>query len=840
MPDTVPAAGASEAGEAARDHAAFLRSVLERVADGILVVGADGRVVSWTAGFARLWDLDPASIASARETDLCAAVSPRLKDPVGVAARLRELAGTPGRPAVDLIETRDGRVIERRSQPLELGEGQPGRVMTFREVGGRFEAGASRDRVLDARRAERARRQAEERHRLLVQLSPDGIVIESGERIVFANPAAARLLGYEDPAELAGRPLAEFVPPEYRRLIGERLREIAGRAWVQPLAETRLVHRDGSLVEVEAAGAPFRSEDCDGTQIVLRDLRPRREAERDKRESEARFRKLAETAPCGILIYQLEGITYANPALRELLGYSAEELQGMSIWDLVHPEARQQVRREGLFRPRRGGQGTASEVRIRRRDGSERWVQFSVCFIESGGQAGALATCFDVTERRLAEERIRSLAYHDPLTGLPNRVLLRDRLEMAVAQAHRYRHRLAVLFLDLDHFKVLIESLGHGFGDRLLRAVAERLQAGRREGDTVARIGGDEFVLLLPELGRTQDVARVARKVVESVREPFRIDEREIYVTASLGVSLYPDDGDTAEALLKNADTAMYRAKDEGRDGCQLFTPAMNAAAVQRLALETDLRRAVLEKDHQLLFQPLVEAGSGRVFGLEALLRWRHPRRGQVPPAEFIPLAEATGLILPLGAWVLRTACAEAQRWRGLGFGDLRVAINASVRQLQQADFPEQVRRTLRETGLPGRLLDVEITETHAMQNPEAVTAVLRELKALGLSISIDDFGIGYSSLNYLKRLPIDCLKIDQSFVRDVTADPDDAAIAAAIVALGHGLKLPVLAEGVETEEQRRFLTALGCDRMQGFLFSPPLSAAECEAYLARALVGTP
>jgi diguanylate cyclase (GGDEF)-like protein len=467
-------------------------------------------------------------------------------------------------------------------------------------------------------------------------------------------------------------------------------------------------------------------------------------------------------------------------------------------------------------------------------------VQFSVGFIETGGQPGALATCFDVTERRLAEERIRSLAYHDALTGLPNRVLLRDRLEVAVAQAHRYRHRLALLFLDLDHFKVLNESLGHGFGDRLLRAVAERLQAGRREGDTVARIGGDEFILLLPELEKTQDVARVAGKVLDTVREPFRIDEREIYVTASLGVSLYPDDGDTAEALLKNSDTAMYRAKDEGRDGYQLFTPAMNAAAVQRLSLETDLRRAVGEKDHEVLFQPLVETASGRVFGLEALLRWRHPRRGHVPPAEFIPLAEATGLILPLGAWVLRTACTQAQRWRRLGFGDLRVAVNVSVRQLQQPDFPEQVRRTLLETGLPGRLLDVEITETHAMQNPEAVTAVLRELKALGVSISIDDFGIGYSSLNYLKRLPIDCLKIDQSFVRDVTADADDAAIAAAIVALGHGLKLPVLAEGVETEEQRLFLAGLGCDRMQGFLFSPPLSAPACEAHLARALAHAP
>jgi predicted signal transduction protein with EAL and GGDEF domain len=349
----------------------------------------------------------------------------------------------------------------------------------------------------------------------------------------------------------------------------------------------------------------------------------------------------------------------------------------------------------------------------------------------------------------------------------------------------------------------------------------------------VARLGGDEFTLLLPGLSRAMDVTRVADKILDALRQPFRLEGRELYVSASMGISVYPLDGDDAEALVKNADSAMYRAKEQGRDNFQLYAAAMNESAVERLSLESALRKALGRRELIIHYQPLLDLRRGRVQGMEALLRWRHPERGLMSPAEFIGVAEATGLILPVSAWILRTACAQARRWHQEGHTELCVAVNLSARQFQQPELVAEVKGALEETGLPARCLELEITETNAMQNAEATVHTLRELKALGVRITIDDFGIGYSSLSYLKRLPIDSLKIDQSFVRDVTTDPDDAAIAAAVIALAHTLKLQVVAEGVETEEQMAFLESHGCDRMQGFLFSQPLPPEECGAVLS-------
>jgi diguanylate cyclase (GGDEF)-like protein/PAS domain S-box-containing protein len=448
------------------------------------------------------------------------------------------------------------------------------------------------------------------------------------------------------------------------------------------------------------------------------------------------------------------------------------------------------------------------------------------------GSDEALLIVRDISERKRAEEQIRNLAYHDGLTGLPNRILFNDRLTIAVAQAHRHGHRLAVLFLDVDRFKLINDSLGHSLGDRLLQGVAERLKGCVREGDTVARLGGDEFTLLLPEITRALDVVNVAEKILEAVKLPFRLEGRELFVSASMGISLYPDDGVNAETLVKNADAAMYRAKEQGRDNYRLYAPAMNATALERLALESSLRKALSQGELVVYYQPLVDLRIGRVHGVEALLRWRHPERGLMAPSDFIPLAELTGQILAMGPWVLRTACAQVKYWHERGHGDLSVAVNISARQFQQPDLVAQVKRALRDTGLDPRYLDLEITESNAMQNAEATVQTLRELKDIGVRISIDDFGIGYSSLSYLKRLPIDTLKIDQSFVRDITVDPDDAAIATAVIAMAHTLKLKVVAEGVETEGQGVFLAARHCDRMQGYLFSAPLPPDECEEFL--------
>ena len=550
------------------------------------------------------------------------------------------------------------------------------------------------------------------------------------------------------------------------------------------------------------------------------------------RESEERFRTLADTAPCAIFIYQGTSFRYANEATASISGYSRDELEGMDFWEMVHPDIREIVRRRGLARQKGDPQLSRYEIRIVRKDGEIRWLDYSAGVIDLDGRPAVLGTAFDVTERKRSEERIRSLAYHDTLTGLPNRLLFADRLGLAVAQAHRLGQRLAVLFLDLDGFKLINDSLGHSLGDRLLEVVAERIHGALREGDTVARLGGDEFTLLLPGVSRAEDAPKVAEKVLETVRQPIAIDGRELYVTGSVGISLYPDDGTDPETLVRNADAAMYRAKDRGRDSYELYAPAMNATAVERLALESSLRKALSQDALRLHYQPLLDLATGSVYGVEALLRWERPGHGLVFPDAFIPLAELTGLILPIGPWVWRSACLQVKRWHASGHGDLRLAVNLSARQFQQPDVAAQVTRALEETGFPPTHLDLEITESYAMQNPDAAIQTLRELKAVGVGLSIDDFGVGYSSLSYLKRLPIDTLKIDRSFVRDITTDPDDAAIVTAVIAMARTLELRVVAEGVETEPQRAFLAAQGCDRAQGFLWSRAVPAEECEKLL--------
>jgi diguanylate cyclase (GGDEF)-like protein/PAS domain S-box-containing protein len=551
------------------------------------------------------------------------------------------------------------------------------------------------------------------------------------------------------------------------------------------------------------------------------------------RESESKFRTLADTAPAAIFIYQGERFRYANQATAAISGYSREEFLALpSFWSLVHPDFREEAKRRGLERQRGGRVPSRYEFKILRKDGQERWLDYSAGLIEFGGKPAVMCSAFDVTERKRAEAQITSLAYHDTLTGLPNRLLFADRLTLAVAQAGRRQRRVGVLFLDVDRFKVINDSLGHTVGDRLLKALARRLASTVREEDTVARLGGDEFTILLPDMGLAEDVMTVTEKILEAVRRPIRIDASELFVSASIGISIFPDDGRDPETLVKNADTAMYRAKDQGRDGYRLYAPAMNATAVERLALETNLRRALARDELVVHYQPILDLASGRALGVEALLRWQRPGVPLMTPLEFVPLAEVTGLILSIGPWLIRTACTQVREWQQRIDAKLRLAVNLSGRQFQHPEIAAQILRAIHASGFPVQCLDLEITETYAMQNADSTILTLRELKALGMGLSIDDFGIGYSSLSYLKRFPIDTLKIDRSFVRDIASDPDDAAIVSAVIAMAHSLKLRVIAEGVETEEQRCFLAASGCDAFQGYLVAPPLPASECEKYL--------
>jgi diguanylate cyclase (GGDEF)-like protein len=476
------------------------------------------------------------------------------------------------------------------------------------------------------------------------------------------------------------------------------------------------------------------------------------------------------------------------------------------------------------------------EWRVRHRDGS--WRQFEVVnasLLDDEAVRGIVATLRDVTERRALERELEHQAFHDRLTGLANRALFRDRLEHALARRNRHRdqHPVAVLLLDLDDFKVVNDSLGHAAGDRLLVMVAERLRGHLRASDTTARLGGDEFAVLLDDPAADDEALRVAERLIEVLAAPYQLDGRELFVRASIGVAAAAETGQPADELLRDADMAMYAAKARSRGGYQVFQPALHEAAVGRLALEADLQRGIEEGQFTLHYQPILELASGRLVGLEALLRWRHPERGWVAPLDFIPAAEASGQIVPIGRFVLRQACRQAVAWQArFPARPLRMSVNVSARQLQEPDVAEDIRRVVEDCGMDPRLLVLEITETVLVQDVEAMAAKLRALTACGLRVAVDDFGTGYSSLSYLHRFPVHLLKIDKSFTDRVDGGFDDAALARAIVRLGQALHLETVAEGVETASQLAALRELGCTFGQGFHFARPLEAAAVEELL--------
>jgi diguanylate cyclase (GGDEF)-like protein/PAS domain S-box-containing protein len=547
---------------------------------------------------------------------------------------------------------------------------------------------------------------------------------------------------------------------------------------------------------------------------------------------------LLRAVPDGVGVLDGDGrFAFTNGAMAVLHAWpSAEELVGRPWRELFDPEEASRLEGEALA-PARAGRPWRGLATGRRHDGLSFPQEIVMAPLADGRVALVVR---DITELRQTEQRLSTLVYRDPLTGLPNRRLFEDRLAIALAQAHRYRHRLAVIFMDLDRFKQVNDTLGHAAGDALLKAVAERLGSCVREGDTVARLSGDEFTLLLPGIHYAEDLAAISRKLMEALRRPFRIDGHDVRVTASGGIGLYPEDGEGAEALLKNADTAMYRAKERGRDNFQLFSPAMAEKALERRALEESLRRALDKREMTVHYQPCLALATGRVVGVEALLRWQRPELGLVMPKDFIALADFTGVMLSVGPWVLETACRQAREWRRRGSRDLRVMINLSAYELQQEDLVANVEKALAASGLEPDALHLEIPEGYAMQNLDRAVERLRALRALGIHIAIDGFGAGFSSLAHLRRLPVDALKIDLSFVRGATTDTDDASVVTAVIAVAHSLDLRVVALGVETEAQVALLRSLGCDEVQGFLWSPPVPPEECERLLAAGVLPAP
>ena len=458
----------------------------------------------------------------------------------------------------------------------------------------------------------------------------------------------------------------------------------------------------------------------------------------------------------------------------------------------------------------------------------------------------AIALVRDITERKLAEEQIAYLAYHDSLTGLPNTRLFKDRLLQGLEQAQRNDKILAVIFLDLDRFKLINDTMGHDVGDQLLQVVSERLMEAVRRTDSIAlnsfntlnssiaRLGGDEFTIMLEDLADTQAVSRICERLIELVSQPLELQGQEVYTSASIGIAIYPHDGESVDVLLKNADVAMYHAKERGRNNYQFFTESMNKDSEERFQLENSMRKALKNNEIELYYQPQVSISSGQIVGMEALIRWKHPVKGFISPASFIPIAEESGLIVQIGEWVIQEACRQSARWKEQGFKPVRISVNVSAKQLQEEALVDVIQHNLDVCGIDANALGVELTETAIILEPEIALARLEQIKSLGIKLSMDDFGTGYSSLSYLKRYPIDTLKIDQAFIRSVTVDNEDGALVKAIIAMAHALGMDVVAEGVELQEQLEFLGVHGCDTMQGYLFSRPVPAVDLEGLLKK------
>ncbi|MBW7900725.1 MAG: EAL domain-containing protein [Rhodocyclaceae bacterium] len=643
--------------------------------------------------------------------------------------------------------------------------------------------------------------------------------------------AAVRLADGDD-----GESLRILRAAEHRPLLWSELEHLDGHPLTLPLdggghsiGELRVLRRDGDFGEAETHALQALAADLAFSAEAIRAKNAQRRLDEQLRQ----LSRALESSSNGVMITsstQLDHpIVYVNPAFERITGYSAAEAVGSSGRFLVRDDLAQKGLSEirAALRERREGY---TVLRNYRKNGQMFWNELSIAPVRD--ESGEITTHFvsiinDVSERIAYEQQLEYHATHDALTGLANRNLLHDRINQSILQAKHAGKLVGVLLLDLDRFKLINDGFGHAPADNLLKTVAERLGRCVRETDTVARLGGDEFVVVAGNIDDPDNLAGIAAKVLRQLAQPLDVEGKEVFVTASIGIATYPRDGEHGESLLRNADVAMYRVKEHGRNSYRFYTPEMNHMALDRLDMEGNLRRALERDEITVFFQPILSLASGRIIGAEALARWNHPRIGMIHPPEFIPLAEETGLIIPLGERVLRLVCAQIAAWQAAEMPPLRVAINISARQFRQDDLPRLVGRVLEETGVGGESLELELTESMVMHDVDNAISMLRDLKQLGVDLSLDDFGTGYSSLSYLKRFPIDVLKIDRSFVRDIDSEADDAAIARAVIAMAHSLGLRVIAEGVESEAQLELLRKYDCDAFQGFLFSRAVPAEE-------------
>ncbi len=656
----------------------------------------------------------------------------------------------------------------------------------------------------------------------IYNLIPDPDDPRRPARVLFVSEAIQDLVGHTPEQWLQDQHFwINYIHPDDQERVLEDMTRLYHQGWIDH--EYRFRHQDGGYRWVHDKRVLLRDAAGQPREVVgsWMDISPRKRAEQQQRLWAQVF------ASSGEAIFVTDAqqrIVLVNQAFVHITGYSEAEVLNQGPERLEQKQGACDTSR-GIWQVVRDSGRWQGEVRYRRRtgEGFPAWLSLSRVRNDNGEIIHFVAILKDLSESLAAEQRIQYLAHYDSLTGLPNRNLLRERLSLEIAHTRRRGSGLAVLFLNLDRFKTINDSLGHQQGDRLLQIVARRLGACVRASDTVSRQGGDEFIVLLPDIHGYEDAAHVAEKILQQLALPCKLDSYELIVGVSIGISLLGDDGDDLEVLIKSADLAMYHAKECGRNNFQFFTEKMNVRTLERLTLENHLRQALTRGELSLVYQPQMDLASGLVIGVEALCRWENPSLGRVSPVRFIPIAEESGLIVPIGDWVLETACRQLRAWRKAGLNGLRVAVNLSAGQILRPGLAKRVADILLDTGLEPAALELEITESLLMKDVDLAVETLNAFRRLGVGLAMDDFGTGYSSLAYLKRFPLDRVKIDQSFVRDIVNDPDDAAIALAVIAMAHSLRLKVIAEGVETEKHLEFLRAESCDEIQGYYFSPPL-----------------
>jgi diguanylate cyclase (GGDEF)-like protein/PAS domain S-box-containing protein len=663
----------------------------------------------------------------------------------------------------------------------------------------------------------------EQYYKSLFEENPDAIFIfDLDGKFLVANKAVS-LYGYSV-EDLLDKPFAGFIlPKDLEKVTAHFCQAVEGMATNY---ECSILDKEGQQREINVTNIPiFVNEEIHGVYTIIKDITQHKKAQNDLVEAEAKYRSLIENSLVGVYIIQDEKLVYVNPRLCEMSGYNCEELVGLHVSDFIYADDLPLVN-ENILKRFNNEAGTIKyEYRAIRKDKSIITFELYGSKIIYNGRDAIIGTVIDITERKNTEKMIKHMAYHDQLTDLPNRYLLREKLNESIKASRQNNCHFALLFLDLDRFKAINDTMGHEVGDKVLIEIAERLKTCVHEKDIISRYGGDEFSILLPDTGE-QRASEVAGQIITKLSLPLTFHHHELLVTPSIGVAVFPTHGESFDTLIKNADLAMYHAKSLGRNNFQFFNEELNKHAQHELDMEVNLRKAIEQNQFVLFYQPQVNLENNEIYGAEALIRWIHPEKGIIPPAAFIPLAEETGVIIPMGEWAIRTACQENKKWQDAGYSPVMVSVNISAKQFFQSNLVEIVETALSETGLHPNYLELEITESITMDVERSIKTLL-ELQRIGVKVSIDDFGTGYSSLNYLKRLPIDKLKIDQSFIRECPNDINSNTLVRTIIIMAHLLKMKVIAEGVESEEQVSFLLGQGCKEAQGYFFSKPLPVSE-------------